>query len=207
MSSPIFIYLAAEDDLSEVVLRRVLKQRDVRYEPLRFNAECGGSGFLKKNVRAFNNISRTRPVLLLTDLDRAECPASLVEAWFGRKMHHADFIFHVAVREVEAWLLADDSALCRFLKVRKKASFAFPEGESDPKATLLGLAANSPSRDISTGIVRRDKNGILQQGAVYNAELSLFVAEHWSVERAAEKCPSLRRLLRTLGTFERRRMA
>ena len=204
MSSPILIYLAVEDDLSEAVLRRILKQRDVRYEPLRFNAECGGSGFLKQKVAAFNNISRAVPVLLLTDLDSAECPVSLIETWFGKQMRHADFIFHVVVREVEAWLLADDVTLCRFLKLRRKVSFVLPEDDADPKATLLGLAAGSPSRDVSTGIVRRNKNGMLQQGAVYNVELSQFVAEHWTVERAVKKCPSLQRLLRALDSFERR---
>jgi len=198
-----FIYIAVEDDLSEAVVRRILAQRDVSYEPVRWNVG-GGASFLKDKIVAFNNIAKSVPVFMLTDLDRKVCPSALVKEWLGFVKMNPDLIFRVAVREVEAWLLADDVALCRFLKLRKAVRFIIPEGEADPKAKVLELAERSSSRIVKDGVVRRNADGTLQQGPVYNAELTRFTNEDWDVHVSAGKCPSLQRLLRALEAFEER---
>jgi hypothetical protein len=203
MSAGQLIYLAVEDDLSEAVVRRILSLRDVRYIPQRWDVG-GGYSFLKRKAAAFNDIAKAVPVFLLTDLDRAVCPSALVKEWLGAQTPNPNFIFRVAVREVEAWLLADDAALCRFLKLRRTVTFGIPENEADPKAKMLELAEGSPSRVVKGGVVRRNADGLLQQGPVYNAELSRFTNGDWDVSMSAGKCPSLQRLLRALDAFEKR---
>lgn len=76
MNPPIPIYLAVEDDLSEVLLRRLLQERPVFAVGPVFKRN--GFGYLRKNTPAFNNMARVSPVLLLTDLDRHNCAPGLI---------------------------------------------------------------------------------------------------------------------------------
>ena len=67
------INLAVEDPLSEAVLRTILHQSNRRY----IVGNCyskNGFGYLKKNIKGFNNAAKGTPYIVLTDLDRAECP-------------------------------------------------------------------------------------------------------------------------------------
>jgi len=56
----------------------------------------------------------------------------------------------VAVREVEAWLLADGTNFSRFLRVQEGALPKDVEAIKDPKACLIGLARKSRSREIAS---------------------------------------------------------
>ena len=60
MKTPIPIHLAVEDDLSESILRRVLRERPADYAvgPV---FKRGGFGFLKKQSPAFNNMAKACP--------------------------------------------------------------------------------------------------------------------------------------------------
>lgn len=199
----ILIYLAVEDDLSESVLRRILRERTVHYVvgPV---YKRGGFGYLKKQCGAFNNASKACPILLLTDLDSAECAPGLIKDWLTHP-RHPDFLFRVAVREVEAWLLACDLQFASFLGLRKKVDFPDPESLSDPKAALLNLGGASPKRNIREAIARRDKSGTLRQGPAYNSTLAEFVDKDWDLETAAQKCLSLHKLLAALSKLEKRK--
>lgn len=113
MTTPIPIQLAVEDDLSEAVLRKILSTSGRPYAV----GTCylgRGFGYLRKTIHGFNNAAKGTPYLVLTDLDQAECPPNLIGAWLQVPIH-ANLVFRVAVREVEAWLLADRAGLARFL--------------------------------------------------------------------------------------------
>jgi len=72
MMQPIPIHIAVEDPLSEAVLRKILICSNRPY----IVGSCfnrGGFGYLKKNIRGFNNAAKGTPFLVLTDLDRTEC--------------------------------------------------------------------------------------------------------------------------------------
>jgi len=198
--SPVPIHLAVEDDLSEWVLRRILHDRPVTYAvgPV---FKQRGFGYLKKHCSALNNLAKACPVLLLTDLDSRSCAPELLEDWLDRP-RHPDFLLRVAVREVEAWLLASDKEIGKFLRVRKILNFSDPEALPDPKIDLLKLAEKSPRRVLRESIVRRDSGGNLRQGPAYNSTLADFVNKYWDLEIACSKCPSLRRMLIALSTFE-----
>ena len=194
-----------EDDLSEWVLRRLLHERPVQYA-IGSVFKQGGFGYLKKQSPAFNNAAKGCPVLLLTDLDRRPCAPDLLEEWL-KNPKHEDFLLRVAVREVEAWLLASDTTLARFLGIRGKVDFSTPEMLDDPKIELLKLATTSPRRDIREAIVRRDTGGNLRQGPAYNSVLAEFVNDHWNMNVASSKCDSLDRMLKALATLESNWMA
>lgn len=191
-----------EDDLSEWILRRILQERPAEYiagQPFK----KGGFGYLKKQARAFNNVARIAPVLLLTDLDHHDCAPEMIRDWLDVPRHQ-NFLIRVAVREVEAWLLACDHELAAFLGLRRSCSFQQPENLQDPKLTLLALAAKSSRRELREGLVRASSDGVLKQGPAYNSLLAEFVATSWDVDRSARKCPSLNRLLASLARLESR---
>ncbi len=202
MKAEIHIHLAVEDELSELVLRRILQERPVHYD-VRATHGKTGSAFLKKRTEAFNNMAKAFPVLLLTDLDRVACAPELVRTWLG-KPKHSNFLFRVAVREVEAWLLATGESFGSFLGLRRQLPTANSEDLPDPKNELLKIAMGSPRRERREALVRRDAHGTLRQGPAYNAELAEFVANDWPFHLAAARCPSLGRLVGALAELEKR---
>lgn len=197
------IHLAVEDDLSEWLLRRILRERPVQYAvgPV---FKKGGFGYLKKHCGAFNNAAKACPVLMLTDLDAAACAPGMLAEWLIHS-RHPDFLFRVAVREAEAWLLACGQEFGRFLGIRKNVDYADPEALPDPKAVVLKLGEASPRRDLREGISRRDSGGTLRQGPAYNSTLAEFVDQQWELKTATAKCPSLEKTLVALTALEERK--
>ena len=202
MSDSISIKLAVEDALSEAILRRVLAERPVEYVVGAVYSK-GGAGYLKKQAGAFNSAARVCPFVLLTDLDDHECPPGLVTEWLAGRPKNGSFLFRVAVREVESWLLADLANLRSFLHIRSASAFQAPEGLRSPKEELLKIAADSRVRQTREALVWRDgKSGRLRQGPDYNGTLAQFVVESWSVVTARSICPSLNGLLSALQRLE-----
>ena len=107
--SPIPIDLAVEDALSEAVLRQMLRRCGQLYAVGAVYSR-GGYGYLKKTIRGWNAAAKGKPFLLVTDLDSATCPNQLIEDWLPVPKHE-NLLFRVAVREIEAWLLADAKGL------------------------------------------------------------------------------------------------
>ena len=83
--------------------------------------------------------------MVLTDLDDGPCPSDLIGGWLTSP-RHPNLILRVAVREVEAWLLADAGNLAKFLGIDEARIPAIPEEIRDPKAMLVELA-----RQLSIG--------------------------------------------------------
>lgn len=202
MKTRISIYLAVEDDLSEVMVRRLLRARPVPYD-LGAVFKQGGFGYLRQKTPAFNNMAKACPVILLTDLDQRSCAPELVADWL-KQPKHPDFLLRVAVREVEAWLLACDEALGEYLAIRHFHPFPSPEELDDPKLELLKLAEGSSKRGIREAVARRDTGGNLRQGPAYNSTLGAFVDRLWEPRIASSRCPSLKRALSALEQLETR---
>lgn len=163
----------------------------------------GGYGYLKKNVRAFSNLAKGCPVLLLTDLDRYSCPPELINDWTALPLH-PNLLFRVAVREVESWLLGDGKGLSSFLQLRSSIVIADPENLADPKEELLRHALKSPVRRIRDALAFHDDRGQVYQGPDYNGTLAGFVMNHWHVSSASGRCHSLERFLAALQRMEER---
>ena len=98
--------LATEDELSEAVGLRLLEELQVDSTQVRTFRQ-GGFGYLKKQMENWINLSIRSNLLLITDLDQEVCASGLIEKWRGRSELPKGFLFRVAVREVESWLLAD----------------------------------------------------------------------------------------------------
>ncbi len=191
------ISLAVEDDLSEAVLRKIIGASG---QPYAVGSAYGKSGFgyLKKRISAFNNAAKGGPWLVLTDLDQAECPPALIEEWFGTLSRQHNLIFQVAVREIEAWLLADRPAFARFTGLRINLIPRDVEAIQDPKARLIALVSQSRRTSLREGIVPPRGR---KQGPDYNGRLAEYVLKYWNPRDAMKHSPSLERLIRLLDTF------
>ena len=199
MTLALIVYLGVEDDLSEAVARRLLQHANRGYD---VGAVYGGRGFgdLKRNIRGWNSLSKTFPFLLLTDLDQTPCPPMLKNDWYPYP-YHPNLIFRVAVREVEAWLLADASGFAAYLGVSKDIVPPKPETLLDPKSTLIQITRRSRLRKIRECIVPLE-NSTAQIGPDYNACLSEFVRNDWNVSTATKSSASLARAVARLRGFE-----
>jgi hypothetical protein len=193
------IMLAVEDELSEAVLREILKQsnRPFSIGNCLMNREFG---YLKKNIAGFNNAAKGTPYLLLADLDNEKCPIALISEWL-RQPKHPNLIFRVAVREVEAWLLAHREAFAEYLGIAVNLVPSDIETISDPKQCLIDLTRKSKKTQLRDAIVPAP-NSTAKIGKDYNAQLTLFVQNNWKVEIAQINSRSLQRALNAINNFE-----
>src|SRR5690349_2981582 len=95
-----------------------------------------GKDDLRRKLAGFNAAARHAPWLVLRDLDRdATCAPDLVSDLLPRPAKH--MCFRIAVRSVEAWLIADRERIASFLGVRLEQVPAQPDLLPDPKGTLI----------------------------------------------------------------------
>lgn len=208
MHSPIPINLAVEDELSEQMLRTLLEHSGRKFEVAAVYRK-GGFNYLKSKLSGFNLAAQGMPYLMLTDLDARPCATDLIEDWFGCEVKeyaarcHHNFLFFIAVREVESWVLADREAFAGFLKIRLDQMPKHPDQEPDPKRLLVDLARKSRNRRIREDIVPKE-GSVISTGPDYNGRLREFLIKHWRLEAAESHSPSLARTTRKLRAFEPR---
>lgn len=186
------ISLAVEDQLSEAVLREILNITEDRFLVTTCYSR-GGFGYLKKNIAGFNNAAKGIPFFILTDLDTAECPPALIKEWLPYPKH-PNLIFRVAVREVEAWLLADNVGFAKYIGIQKDKVPHDVEAIADPKQTLVNLTRKSRNRRLREAIVPRTGSQA-KQGPDYNGSLIPFVTNHWNIKEAMKNSSSLKKAI------------
>ncbi len=197
------IYIATEDRLSEALAEKIViasghKVADKIPKDRRRHA---GFGYLKARLPDFIKACRGGvSFLVLTDLDSSPCPPDLLDDWLGAGPKPKNLLLRVAVREVEAWVLADREHFSRWLGVSEMELPADPEESHDPKADLLELAKKSKKRDLKAGLLPK-KGAPSKIGLEYNDLLCAFVSCEWDIENAARIAPSLERALRRLREF------
>lgn len=197
----IAVALATEDELSEAIGKRLLEGASPALS-VGLTLRQNGQGYLRKKMKNWCQMASSgQPVLLLTDLDRTSCGPALLDDWYGTHHRPDDLVFRIAVREVEAWLLADHAAMSSLLgrAVRLPEE---PELLADPKRKLLELAQKAP-RSVRDDLVV-ERGATASQGLGYNARLTGVVAQHWDPHRAAQRSDSLRRALRRIGELAAR---
>jgi hypothetical protein len=196
------IHIATEDELSEAVaLKLVARVPGLEHGLL---LRRGGNGYLRSRMPQWSDLARRQPVLVLTDLDTLTCPSALIGSWLGGRLPSTGLLLRVAVRTIEAWLLADEAAATALLGQRASAGLPRdPDGILDPKSLLVRLASRAP-RDVRLDIC--PARGVpARQGLGYNARLSGFVRDSWDPERAAIRSDSLRRAMVRIGEVVSRR--
>ena len=197
--SDIPINLVFEDALSEAVLKQMLKQSQRPFSV----GQClnqRGYGKIKKIISGLNYGAKGMPYLVLTDLDNAECPLVIISEWLTQPKH-PNLLFRIAVKEVEAWLLAHREAFAKFLGISVDLIPGDADRIPDPKQLLITLARRSRKRKLRDAIVP-DPNSTATIGKDYNGQLIQFVNKSWQVASAQTNSPSLERAMNALMNFQ-----
>ncbi len=171
--NPIPIDLVVEDELSEAVACKLLESSPRPYAH-RIVYSRGGFGYIKKNICGFNNAAKGTPYLVLTDLDTEVCAPALIGKWLNNRTLQPNLLFRVAVKEVEAWLLAHRSAFAEFVGVREGLVPRDVEQICDPKKKLIDIVRRSRRKRIREDIVP-PAHSTREQGPDYNGRLARFV--------------------------------
>ncbi|MFI5182892.1 MAG: hypothetical protein ACHQNV_00720 [Vicinamibacteria bacterium] len=190
-----------EGIVDEAVFRRIV--RTARGEPGPVYGKTGKRQLLDR-LPGYNNAARFSPWLVLVDLDHdADCTPPFRAATLAAPSEQ--MCFRVAVREVEAWLLADHQRIAEFLDVNPHWLPRDPESEPDPKQVVVNLARRSRSRDIRRDLVPRVGSG-RSEGPAYSSRLIEFVSDRtygWRPTVAARSSDSLARCLRSVRRLVR----
>ena len=190
------VVVATEDELSECVALRLIGVHMENTDGV-LKIRKGGNGYLRSAMAKFIAVAKRGPVLMLADLDRVDCPPTLIQKWTKGTPLPEKLLLCVAVREIESWLLADREGFASYLNIAPQKIMTSPEEIADPKHYLLNLARNAP-RELRSELLPA-KWSIAQQGFGYNFSLRNFVTNVRSPTRATEYSPSLQRAITRLS--------
>jgi hypothetical protein len=192
------LYIVSEDQLSDVVLRKIV----CRYAPLNefeiISFGKRGRGYIQNKINDFNNQQNIH-FLILADLDSDKCAPELLNKWLKRPLRH-NIVFRIAVREVESWLLADTKGISQYLNLDPlfiKKEVNNPDCLSNPKLKLLSFVKRCKNRNLREDLLRED-NAVYRQGPGYNSRMSLYVKKYWKLERAVLVSDSFQRALNSI---------
>lgn len=189
-----FLILATEDELSESVAKILFK----KYSNLEIYRSLVERGFgnLKKRTPNFQNIAVNDNHLvscILTDLDEKPCASELINDWLGHKPHQ-HFLFRVAVKEIESWILADRNSFAKHMGLKTAKDIPFnTDTINDPKQKIISLAKKGHLKR-NAGIIPDDRT-ISLIGPEYNSNLISFVISKWNPELAKNHSPSLMKMI------------
>ena len=186
MGSPVDISTVVEGSLDEAVVAILITH--VGGAPGHIYGGNGKQRILQ-GIKGYDNAARRAPWLVLVDLDRdADCAPLLRSRWLPNPA--TQMCFRVAVREVEAWLLADRERIASFLGVSRDLAPGRPEEIADPKAEIVRLARRSRHRRIREGVAPRPESG-RSEGPEYASLLAEYVRERWRPDVARRRADSL----------------
>ncbi|HUY88282.1 MAG TPA: hypothetical protein VMV10_06085 [Pirellulales bacterium] len=187
------ISIAVEGIVDEAVARRLVSETSAL--PGRVYGK-NGKAKLRERLSGYNRDAVRSPWVVLVDLDHdAECAAALRATWLPKPAKH--MCFRIAVREVEAWLLADRERIAEFLGISASILPRSPEDVDDPKRLMIDLARRSRRRELREDMVPRRSSG-RTEGPAYASRLIEFAGGPWRPAIAAKNCDSLRRCRRCL---------
>ncbi|MEI8202783.1 MAG: hypothetical protein WCH34_07205 [Bacteroidota bacterium] len=192
------VNLVFEDAISEYTMVKLLQSFGDKYY-IGQSYQGNGFGYIKTNIRGFNQAAIATPFFILTDLDTYVCPSELIKDWLEYPLK-PNLIFRIAVREVESWLLADIDGFSKFTGISKVNIPDNPDNENDPKKTLVNLIKRSRKRYIKEDILPINENA--QIGPNYNERLMQYVSDYWDLNRAMLKSNSLYRAYQYLDNFK-----
>jgi hypothetical protein len=201
-SKGVVITAAVEGDLDEAVLRRILNCAGMSLGSVYGRK---GKTALLQSIGGYNNAARYAPWIVLVDLDKDNlCPPAFLQKWLAQPS--AQMCFRIAVRAIEAWLLADREHLASFLGVGLASLPADPDRLDDPKREIVNLARRSRKRMIREDFVPRDGSG-RSVGPLYTARMIEFVGNlstGWHPGSARQRSASLARFVCRLNEFPER---
>ena len=193
MAASVIISMAVEGIVDEAVAHKLIVQAG-GYPGAVYGKN--GKQYLNRQIQGFNNAAKHFPWMVLVDLDRdAECAPPLCRKWVSDPARY--LCFRVAVREIEAWLLADAASLASFLSVARSRIPGEPEQISHPKTEMVNIARRSRRREIRQDMIPREQSG-RAVGPAYASRLIEYIQKAWRPDVAINRSDSLKRAIACL---------
>jgi hypothetical protein len=194
---PLPVNILAEDTICEYLARKLLSLFVERFS-IGVVYPGNGFGYIKNHLDGFNKASKGIPLFAIADLV-GDCPVTQINQWLPYGIER-NLLFRIAVKESEAWILADKEGFSSFLGINRKLMPDDVDNILDPKRTLINLARRSIRRNLRDSLVPRP-NTDAEIGPDYNSRLSEFVLNRWDPYRASQNSSSLNRAISALKKF------
>jgi hypothetical protein len=186
-----------EDRLTEAVLLKCVRTVLPNFSVARTEVK-GGRGNVQRELGAYSTLAKVMPVLIGVDLDGDECAPTLLKKW-SRIPPQPGLILRVAVREIEAWVLADKRRFATFVSAAPNDVPERPDALYDPKRSLLELARAHAKTELKADLVPQNYDASYPRiGRAYNLRMCAFVDTKWRPDVARKKSESLDRALTAL---------
>ena len=182
-----------------IVVQRLLQHTGITWvEP----TSLDGKGNITKNLHRYNRAAKFGAWLVVLDLDQdADCAPDYVRDLVP--LPTEGLLLRIAVRSIEAWLLADREEMARCLAVRVAALPQNPELEPDPKLALVNIVKrNCTNRNVRDDILPV-RGQYRKVGPGYVSRIVNFTRHNWRPEIAARNSDSLARCIRALEDLKR----
>ncbi len=201
MTNGLLLTAAVEGIVDEAILRRLC-----RYVGTGLATVYGKTGkhYVLRRLAGYNHSAKFRHWVVLVDLDRdGECAPEVIPAWLPTPSKL--MCLRVAVREVEAWILADPERVANYFGVVHSEIPVDPERILDPKQTMVNLGRHSRRREIRDDLVPRTGSGQIV-GPAYASRIIAFVQNEgagWRPDVAANNSDSLKGCLEAISRLSR----
>lgn len=193
------VWLAVEGETDVEVARRLVESAGL---VAMIGVVGGGKHNLDRRIPELNRSGRYQGWLILRDLDRDEpCAPELVRRVLRNQDSASKVSVRVAVRGVESWLLADHVGFSRHFSVRQTALPQHPDQLDNPKRELMRICGASRNRAVRTYMMLHEAGGN-RAGIGYATAIIGFARDHWDLERAAQRSPSLDRALKSVRAMK-----
>ena len=201
-----YLYSYVEDAPSLEVAKRLLEFANANFaKNLKFvdgfPSNTHGAVRIRQRVQSLVQMARSgQASLVLTDLDEVACAPSLIREWSGGALEIPKrLLFHVAVKEIESWVLADRAAFARYLGIPIKNFTMQPDQLRDPKNSLLNVIRKKGKKKWLKEML--PQRGSAAIGPLYNEKLCKFIRVYWDPARAGRNSPSLHRAIEAMRRF------
>jgi hypothetical protein len=200
------IDIVGEDDVTRAIIEKAIKvyRGDLiigSYRPAR-------GGKIKKIAPVYKSLNS--PFIVLTDLDNYSCPPELITDWFGKTTLNKQYLFRIAYREAESWLMADRRGFSKWLGVKIDL---IPESQIiDKRKNIFELEfPYKPSLYMMREIVpRSSKKEMIEnlspkegarKGPAYNSSIIPFIKNIWDIENASNNSYSLKKTIERIMDY------
>jgi hypothetical protein len=187
--------------LVEGITDEPVAKKLLAYAGLEFGQTYGRKGkpYVLERAPIYNKAAKFAPWFVLVDLDSdIHCPSEALALWLPDPTD--GMRFRVAVRAIEAWLMAERESIADFLGVSLSRIPNRIDQISNPKQTLVNIARMSHSRSIQEDIVPRQGSGV-SVGPLYVRRLIEYTEKYWRPGEGEKNSESLCRCIKALSTL------
>jgi hypothetical protein len=192
----ISIAVEGASDVAAVVT--MLRSRGITVEPTRIFV-TRGKAKLDSKLKSYNKAAAFSPWLVLRDADHDEggCPVAVRKSRLSLDEQNPAFCFRLAVRSLEAWLLADAEAFAATFSVTASAIPRDVEQLADPKQAVVNLCQHSRKSAVRQAMVPPEGSAG-RVGPEYVTWITEYSRSVWRPDVAATSAPSLARALQNI---------